>query len=132
MYVTQEACYVPKKHAKKETYAPHMGEAPVGDMIHILFQEQRNCALVRPSKQQHEVKENIEVRSPHVPGGSSVPGCARSDRRGGRTQVTKEGIHGKNIDKHNYLPIKYQSGCPIRSLVLFGSASPGILIQKGS
>ena len=73
----------------------------------------------------------MKDRSPHVPGGSSVPGSARSDKRGGRTQVTKEGIHGKNIDKHNYLPIKYQSRCPIRSLVLFGSGSPGILIQKG-
>ena len=73
----------------------------------------------------------MKGRSPHVPGGSRVPDSARLDKRGGRTQVTKEGIHGKNIDKHNYLPIKYQSGCPIRSLVLFGSGSPGILIQKG-
>ena len=72
----------------------------------------------------------MKGRSPHVPGGSRVPDSARLDKRGGRTQVTKEGIHGKNIDKHNYLPIKYQSGCPIRSLVLFGSGSPGILILK--
>ena len=56
MYATQEACYVPKKYAKKETYAPHMGEAPVGDMIHILFQEQRSRAPIRSSKQQ-EVKD---------------------------------------------------------------------------
>ena len=30
-----------------------------------------------------------------------------------------------------YLSTNCQSGCPIRSLVPFGSGSPGILIQKG-